>query len=323
MQDWFSKYPFSDYESAIAHLDKRSARVRDDAPLEHAVRLVRHFVDDDSVSVVYHQTPIVTYWRNGTQALFWNGWYTKTTFEHIERYANLGDLVIRAHNRMRNGRGEAVAWYLNREDWPRTPSRITRCRTCKGSGEAVPTPWNDGRCFNCAGHGEIQRGRVLIPEVHCGALLLTPAKGPFPQTVTIHPVDGLPTYACKCAICRCGCENWTSHWQHAQAEKAAAKKYPPLWASPHPGPVGVDMSAPKPAYKTPGHLGSEVARALEAVLPGMLTFIRCPACPQGTDRTRSVSEQIVHLNDEHRWTREQVADWLESLDVDLTFPVPA
>lgn len=30
---------------------------------------------------------------------------------------------------------------------------------------------------------------------------------------------------------------------------------------------------------------------------------------------------IVHLNDYHRWTREQVADWLETLDIDLAFKV--
>lgn len=30
---------------------------------------------------------------------------------------------------------------------------------------------------------------------------------------------------------------------------------------------------------------------------------------------------IVHLNDHHQWSREAVADWLEALDLDLTFPV--
>lgn len=35
---------------------------------------------------------------------------------------------------------------------------------------------------------------------------------------------------------------------------------------------------------------------------------------------------MQHLNDEHRWTRERIADWLEStadeFGLDLTFPVP-
>lgn len=28
---------------------------------------------------------------------------------------------------------------------------------------------------------------------------------------------------------------------------------------------------------------------------------------------------IQHLNDDHAWTRETIADWLDTLDVDLTF----
>jgi len=42
----------------------------------------------------------------------------------------------------------------------------------------------------------------------------------------------------------------------------------------------------------------------------------------GADCSHSndVMRIVVHLNDNHRWTREQVADWLETLDVDLSFP---
>jgi hypothetical protein len=40
---------------------------------------------------------------------------------------------------------------------------------------------------------------------------------------------------------------------------------------------------------------------------------------------------IIHLNDSHHpahetadvWSRERIADWLETLDVDLRFPTPA
>lgn len=31
---------------------------------------------------------------------------------------------------------------------------------------------------------------------------------------------------------------------------------------------------------------------------------------------------VIHLNDRHRWSREDIADWLETLDMDLSFPVP-
>lgn len=36
----------------------------------------------------------------------------------------------------------------------------------------------------------------------------------------------------------------------------------------------------------------------------------------------SIKETIIHLNDIHKWTREEIADWLDSLDVDLRFQAP-
>lgn len=38
-----------------------------------------------------------------------------------------------------------------------------------------------------------------------------------------------------------------------------------------------------------------------------------------TTRESSISSMILHLNDFHEWSREQIADWLESLDIDLSF----
>lgn len=33
-----------------------------------------------------------------------------------------------------------------------------------------------------------------------------------------------------------------------------------------------------------------------------------------TSKEQSLRHIIINLNDEHRWTREQIADWLESLN---------
>ena len=38
----------------------------------------------------------------------------------------------------------------------------------------------------------------------------------------------------------------------------------------------------------------------------------CPACPSGT---MEVYRLIPHLNDTHRWTREQIAYWLEAIEL--------
>lgn len=50
----------------------------------------------------------------------------------------------------------------------------------------------------------------------------------------------------------------------------------------------------------------------------------CPGCValyEGTKvppKRASLRHVIIHLNDAHRWTREEIADWLDTLDVDLT-----
>ena len=41
--------------------------------------------------------------------------------------------------------------------------------------------------------------------------------------------------------------------------------------------------------------------------------VGCPSCNHIT-QIGSVAEIIVHLNDEHRWTREQIAEWLEPIE---------
>lgn len=44
-------------------------------------------------------------------------------------------------------------------------------------------------------------------------------------------------------------------------------------------------------------------------------------CGWGKDK-HVIQDIIMHLNDRHRWTREEIADWLETLDVDLRFKTP-
>lgn len=36
----------------------------------------------------------------------------------------------------------------------------------------------------------------------------------------------------------------------------------------------------------------------------------------------SVWSMIPHLNDDHKWSRERIADWLDTLDIDLEFRIP-
>lgn len=70
--------------------------------------------------------------------------------------------------------------------------------------------------------------------------------------------------------------------------------------------------------KVSAHL--TIPMQLAKVCPALKTVKTfCPVC----DRSRgyyplSLSSLIQELNDGHQWTREQIADFLESLNVDLT-----
>lgn len=45
----------------------------------------------------------------------------------------------------------------------------------------------------------------------------------------------------------------------------------------------------------------------------------CPACKKRANVYVSVSSMIFHLNDEHKWTREQIADFVEQYEESIGF----
>lgn len=70
----------------------------------------------------------------------------------------------------------------------------------------------------------------------------------------------------------------------------------------------------------PGGSGyQDSGRMLSKALPALIKEVLSPCDHGGVDL---LEEVIIHLNDRHKWSREQIADWLDSLDVDLAFPVP-
>ena len=86
----------------------------------------------------------------------------------------------------------------------------------------------------------------------------------------------------------------------------------------------------KTPYKPP------VWERMRELLPpeSIKTVVECPGeevwgypvedeeAEEGCGWTDSVWSMIQHLNDDHKWSRERIADWLDTLDVDLTFRIP-
>ena len=52
------------------------------------------------------------------------------------------------------------------------------------------------------------------------------------------------------------------------------------------------------------------------------TIRRCPG-GDGCQKRLSLASIIVHLNDDHRWSREQIAQWLEAVNGKASNGVPA
>ena len=77
--------------------------------------------------------------------------------------------------------------------------------------------------------------------------------------------------------------------------------------------------------------GEELAESMVAQhFPEMRSFrMTCPECVKTRKGSlwacleSSLFALVIHLNDDHRWDRNRIADFLETLDVDLTFQVPS
>jgi hypothetical protein len=71
----------------------------------------------------------------------------------------------------------------------------------------------------------------------------------------------------------------------------------------------------------PTATGSIVQRNLKKLFPGLVELVTCPVCKNKNaiiePQQIQLASAIIHLNDTHSWSREAVADWLESLDVDI------
>ncbi|XAO35294.1 hypothetical protein SEA_FRANCOB_105 [Streptomyces phage Francob] len=81
------------------------------------------------------------------------------------------------------------------------------------------------------------------------------------------------------------------------------------YAAPKPDPY-FSGSLAKPAQKGYGGKDSRVDE-----LPGVKERVKNPV----TGSESTLERVIINLNDQHKWTREQIADWLETLDIDITF----
>lgn len=74
-------------------------------------------------------------------------------------------------------------------------------------------------------------------------------------------------------------------------------------------------------------LAHGIVSSLAKAIPGFremkqsCPMLGTPHCTRPTEKYLLYST-IIHLNDHHKWSREEIADWLETLDHDLTMHAP-
>jgi hypothetical protein len=89
-------------------------------------------------------------------------------------------------------------------------------------------------------------------------------------------------------------ESFFTYGEAAVAPQPKPIWKPSIWAKPHArDPVG----------------------AMADLIPDVRETVGCPGC----NHKDPVYEMIQHVNDHHRWSREKIADWIETLELDLTF----
>lgn len=86
-------------------------------------------------------------------------------------------------------------------------------------------------------------------------------------------------------------------------------------------PINLDMVYEGPA-QTNQSTNAQLVDRLAELIPGMDEAVRHPAeeCPRGwrEGALDTVRGMVIHLNDTHEWTYQQIAEWLDTLDIDLS-----
>lgn len=75
------------------------------------------------------------------------------------------------------------------------------------------------------------------------------------------------------------------------------------------------------AYPSKNKGSSNFLKGLSNLFPALNQEVACPApkeCETVSGYKQKVSSMVQHLNDSpHKWPRERIADWLETLDLDI------
>ena len=296
-------------------------------------RTKRAYLDGNgNIRLRLHYTDVVTLHPDGTETINTGGWDTVTTKRFLSE-----------HSRARVW-SESYQLFVRVADPEITAPKVWKCRKCHGTGEVPQECY--GTWQRCPGGPSCSGPRYCFPSL---------GECTHDQT-TAHPRDECDhgeterhsLGACehgrqeahKVGTCSHGQQNRHAlpNAQCYQCQGSGRYDYGSkavhyAWSG---GPLRIDANgfpitsdgthkaskaAPKPASTetvTDAPSYSDSGPLLRAALPALRAQMTCPHCTL----REQLQTVIIHLNDSAKWTRGQVADWLDTLDLDLSFPVP-
>jgi len=280
-------------------------------------RVVR--LSNGDIGLRLHYTYCVIFHVDGTVTIDTGGWNTITTRAFINEHAPVdlwqvsGDLFLGVPNptfseprvrKCRKCRGKTVLpdschgpnwcyppWYDGSqpcEHGQTVAHKREQCWHGKTGSHALP----DVECWRCKGSGSVDYGSKPIH---------------FAWSGTAYRFDPCDVQA--------GLYTWPDTTEAPDVPIGKPSNGP--WQS-------QPYVPPAPKYVAPAPV-SDYSRSgdiLAGLIPSILQVARYPCSCDLYGYERGVNQIIVHLNDGCKWTREAIADWLETLDLDLRFPTP-
>lgn len=319
--------PFADAAAYLA-----GGRNPRDRPIANNTRLRR--IDDDTIAVVFHDTAVVTYHADGMMTIYGGGWDSMSTRRRIAEYSPM---------RLSTSGGQWIIGWTGEHTEP----KIAKCRTCKHRGRWMetrychgPRQWGPTWCHGgttvhdvaldahlsnfdaylasarvvaCEHGHELDHATVACEHGH----LDTTAHAVGEYEIVCGRCDGtgMADYGSKAIPILT--DAYTPFVINADGSLAGETHLVPDNGG-HGGPLPVYK--PKPAPEPEYSYGSEVETRLSSALPGLATVVANPAVLGGDNTIAAV---IINLNDVQGWSRERIADWLDTLDADLRFTTAA
>lgn len=294
------------YWDAYLKQGKRKAKTTD-RPIGSSSTKRVHRYNNGGIALRLHSTDCVIFYPDGSVAYDTGGWHTVTTFAFINE-----------HGPVRVWRVKYQA-YLQVPDPEITPAKIQKCRKCHGTTRLPVQCYGPGWCY-AAGYSGTQACEHGQTASHA-------------REVCNHGrAEGHPLPDRECGWCRgTGKVDYGSKRVHLEWDGAYYRFDPadPRAELEYAHPVyGVSEPAPEPAPAPASQDWGNSRQILTDYLPALGTVTVPYPCAEHHRALgivpyppASIPKVIIHLNDQCGWSRERVADWLETLDVDLSFPI--